>query len=347
MSLNNTKKSLLIVGCGKMGLSHLVLFTPYIGKKNLIVVEKKMLMRCILFFLGYKTLASLPATLEKMPGLRAVLVATPTRYHYEIAKWAIEKKLNIFVEKPLTLNPELSRDLVFKANKAELISQVGFVMRFMPSFVDLRALILSGELGEVKNYTASMRGYVMTPRIAPGSWQGNYQLGGGCLNEFGPHLLDLCRFLFGNIDSVMGAKMGKIYSADADDWVTCRLQHHTNLEGNIELNWSDKTLRKSVVQITVEFERASVYADSSGIALVDSPLSIDLKKIQESISRRKYDVDFYLRGEEFSLQAEAFLHNSGYTISAKTNHTKDLGGDLSDGLIVDELINQIASDLGY
>ena len=187
----------------------------------------------------------------------------------------------------------------------------------------------------------------MTPRIAPGSWQGNYQLGGGCLNEFGPHLLDLCRFLFGNIDSVMGAKMGKIYSADADDWVTCRLQHHTNLEGNIELNWSDKTLRKSVVQITVEFERASVYADSSGIALVDSPLSIDLKKIQESISRRKYDVDFYLRGEEFSLQAEAFLHNSGYTISAKTNHTKDLGGDLSDGLIVDELINQIASDLGY
>lgn len=347
MNLNDKKKALLIVGCGKMGLSHLVLFTPYLGKKNLIVVEKKFFMRLVLLILGYKTLSKLPKNLDKFTNLTGVLVATPTKYHYEIADWAISNGLSVFVEKPLTLNTDLSRDLMLKASKAKVYSQVGFVMRFTPSFIDLKAIIESNKLGKVKKYSASMNGYVITPKTSPDSWQSNYKLGGGCLNEFGPHLLDLCRFLFGNVNDATKVKMGKIFSINADDWLTCALHHDDNLSGNIELNWSDETTRKSVVKLTVEFENATLYADSSGVSVLNSSSEINLKDIIQSVSGEKYNVDFYLRGEEFSLQAEAFMHNAGFSIKAKPSHTRNLSGSLSDGLIVDELINKISLDLDY
>lgn len=338
------EQELLIVGCGKMGLSHLVLFTPYLGKENLIVVEKKFLMRCVLFLLGYKTLSSLPKNTEKFSNLNGVLIATPTNSHYKIADWAISNKLNIFVEKPLTLDINQSRDLMLKAKKANVYDQVGFVMRFVPAFADLKSIIISEKLGGVKNYIASMRGNVITPNTSSASWQTNRDQGGGCLNEFGPHLLDLCRFLFNDINAIKNVKTGKIYSGNADDWVTCSLEHNNGPTGKLDLNWCDESLRKSVVKFTIEFDEATLYVDSSGISLLDKNTEMNLNDIIQSVSEREYNVDFYLRGEEFSLQAEAFMHNSNYNIKAKKSHTIKSTANFLDGLAVDELINNIESN---
>ena len=56
-----------------------------------------------------------------------MIVATPTGLHAEIVKYAINKGLHVFVEKPFLLNSAQGRELVAMLDGSDLVGQVGYV----------------------------------------------------------------------------------------------------------------------------------------------------------------------------------------------------------------------------
>ncbi len=330
-------------------MSHLALATQYVGKSNLALCDTKLSTRVLFRLLGYKTFGNIDVAASSVDRLDGVLIATPTPSHAHLVKWAINKGIPCFVEKPLTLDISASMELKSLAADKGVPVQVGFVLRYVASFQRIRELVSSLSLGALLEYTASMRGNVILKPPSPKSWQGNFKRGGGCLNEYGPHIIDLCQFIFGYIDEVADVRMTRVFCMNADDKINFRCSHLNGCKGNVEIDWCDTTKRKSVVEFKVKFEHAEVRVDNSTVEIVwneGCSINADLRnKLDEQI--RPSNVAYYLRGEEFSLELEEFLGVCvGRRLSVDDTLPVDTTAGLDDGCEVDRLINEIAGKAG-
>jgi scyllo-inositol 2-dehydrogenase (NADP+) len=337
--------TVLVVGGGKMGMSHLALATQYIGKSNVALCDTKFSTRLLFRFLGYKTFASVDSAASGLDRLSGTLIATPTASHEALVRWTIEKKIPCFVEKPLTLNVKSSEELTALADAAGIPVQVGFVMRYVASFQRLRQLVSNQSLGKLLGYQASMRGNVITKQPASSSWQSDFARGGGCLNEYGPHIIDLVSFIFGSICEVGAVSVGRVYSILADDRICIDCIHDNATSGQIDIDWCDTTKRKSVIEFQVRFEYANVRVDNSAVEINwhDNVLLSPQARAHVDVPVQPQNVEYYLRGEEFSLELEEFL---GVCVGRQLGIDESIADDttprLKDGFVVDKLIDEIA-----
>lgn len=65
----------------------------------------------------------------------AAVIATPTKYHYEVALDMLSEGVHVFVEKPITLCAADADDLIDAAAQSSCVLQVGHVERFNPAFL--------------------------------------------------------------------------------------------------------------------------------------------------------------------------------------------------------------------
>lgn len=83
-------------------------------------------------FKAFESVAYLIAAVE------VVDIVTPTLYHHELAKQAIENGKHIFVEKPITQTVAQADELIAIAEKNNVLGQVGHVERFNPAFLAVK-----------------------------------------------------------------------------------------------------------------------------------------------------------------------------------------------------------------
>ncbi len=74
---------------------------------------------------------------ELLSNVHAVVVAAPTSSHHEIGIKALEKNVNIFIEKPITTTVEQADELIRESEKKKLLVQVGHIERFNPALLAL------------------------------------------------------------------------------------------------------------------------------------------------------------------------------------------------------------------
>lgn len=86
-------------------------------------------------------------------NLDAVAIATPPHTHCAIAIAAMEKGLDVFVEKPLTLDPEEARLLKDTATDRDRILMVGHLLLYQPAIQFIKKYLDNGELGKVFTLT--------------------------------------------------------------------------------------------------------------------------------------------------------------------------------------------------
>jgi len=79
----------------------------------------------------------------------AVNVATPTVYHYAVAKKFLENGVHVLVEKPITADPTEAEALVKIADAKNVILQVGHVERFNGAVIAAREYISNPRYIEV------------------------------------------------------------------------------------------------------------------------------------------------------------------------------------------------------
>jgi predicted dehydrogenase len=79
----------------------------------------------------------------------AVSIATPVPTHYTLAKLALEAGKHVFVEKPPAMKGAEMEELVELARANDLVLMPGHLLLYHPGVRKLKALIDSGDLGEV------------------------------------------------------------------------------------------------------------------------------------------------------------------------------------------------------
>ncbi|MGH2770574.1 MAG: Gfo/Idh/MocA family protein, partial [Actinomycetota bacterium] len=84
----------------------------------------------------------------------AVVIATPTSTHFELAKRALAAGKHVLVEKPITTDSSEGEELVALAERLELVLMVGHVFIYNPGVRRVKQYLDSGELGRV--YYVSM-----------------------------------------------------------------------------------------------------------------------------------------------------------------------------------------------
>jgi predicted dehydrogenase len=78
-----------------------------------------------------------------------VIIATPVRTHYHLAKEALLHSKHVLVEKPLTANVAEAEELAELAQKEQRILMVGHTFEYSPAVNELRKLVQSGDLGKI------------------------------------------------------------------------------------------------------------------------------------------------------------------------------------------------------
>lgn len=139
----------------------------------------------------------------------AVVIANHPRGHSEEIQRAWRAGAPVFCEKPLATDDEPWEDLqhlVEGVEAAKLLGMVGYNYRFYSQLQQVRRMLAEGAVGRV----LSVRGTFSEHLREWHPWEGlNFYMasraqgGGALLDE--SHLIDLCRWLFGEIVEVTGA----------------------------------------------------------------------------------------------------------------------------------------------
>ncbi|MBI4978155.1 MAG: Gfo/Idh/MocA family oxidoreductase [Spirochaetes bacterium] len=97
----------------------------------------------------YNTTAfkSVEDTLANVDG---VIIAVPTKYHFDAALAALKANVHVLVEKPMTPTVDEAKALAAEAKKRSLILQVGHVERFNGAVQELRNVVRAPRLIETR-----------------------------------------------------------------------------------------------------------------------------------------------------------------------------------------------------
>ena len=136
--------------------------------------------------------------------------------------------------------------------------------------------------------------------------------------------------------------MKYIFSKDVEDAVYANLTLETGLSGQLSVNWSDETYRKMTTQITLLGKKGKIISDATElkIFLKEDNNARGLSKgwTIKDITTLTENVNFYLRGEEYSSQIDHFIN----AVKTKSTITKS---SFESATITDEVITLLLEDI--
>jgi predicted dehydrogenase len=140
--------------------------------------------------------------------MEAVFVCTPPQAHCEAALAALEAGKHVLCEKPLASSLGEARCMWEAARQTSAVHMVNFSYRFRPEIAFLAKVIHSGLLGRIYHVWGTLSqgewftedGKPAQVRCDATAWR--FRPGGGVVLDLIPHLIDLGRFCFGEIEEI-------------------------------------------------------------------------------------------------------------------------------------------------
>ena len=329
-----------VIGFGRMGLTHFSILNNHPEVEFVAVTDSSSFMlKNIGNYIGVETFKDYRKMIDRA-DLDFVIVATPTGLHAEIVKYAINKGLHVFVEKPFSLNSAQGRELVAMLDGSDLVGQVGYVIRFNDVFMQVKKLLDSKAIGAPLTFKMEMHGPTILKDVKSG-WRSKKKEGGGCLYDFASHSIDLINYLIGVPDEVCGSVFQSIHSVNVEDAISSTFVYRGNLRGNLLVNWSEPSYRKPAYKMEIFGRKGKIVADlhSYKVFFRDEPGIDGFSQgwNQRYITDFVEPVRFYVRGFEFTRQLD-------YFIDCIVNENRNEVCSFKDGLKTDIIIERIIED---
>jgi predicted dehydrogenase len=247
-------KSILQIGCGAFGATHLHAWGRLGLGSNLIVADPDQQARA--------EAARLAPECRQVADYRTVLkdcaavdILTPTDTHHAIARQALDAGKPVFIEKPVVATVAQARDLAAHAANRVM---AGYYFRFHPKSLELRRQIETGELGTLRLLSGRFAGFKRTRKDS------------GVLHNDAVHFLDLFCWLVGSLPARAFAVTRDHFGRGLDDMAL------------IVLEWADGP----VAQIEAGYVQPGRWPD----AVV--PGAITSKEIAVSGSLGAVEIDY-------------------------------------------------------
>lgn len=301
-----------ILGLGKMGLSHAAIVGAHPSVDLVAVCDtSSMILEGFKKYTKVNTYSDHKKMIDN-EKLDFAVVATPTKFHYPMVKYAFDNNINVFCEKPFCLLPSEGEELIDSARQKSLINQVGYHNHFIGTFRELQRLVRGNVIGELVHFTGEAYGPVVTKEKG-GTWRSKPEEGGGCLYDYASHVINLIQENIGRPVKINGTLLKSIYSKGVEDAVFSLLTIDSGLSGVLLVNWSDETYRKMSTSLTLQGKKGKIICDATELKIYlkepDQKENLDKGWTIKYITEFALPVNFHLRGEEYSAQIDYFVGN--------------------------------------
>lgn len=260
-----------VVGCGHWGPNHVRVFSSLPGSKVAAVADpdvrrlesSRQSHPAACRFTDYRELLA-------QESLDAIVVATPTRTHYEIARAALEAGKHVLVEKPLCLTAQEGEALVRLARETGVVLMVGQVFLFHNGIVKLKEFLESGEVGKLY--------YIGSTRTNLGPIRQDVN----AVYDLASHDVSIFNWLL-NSRPLMVSAVGQAFLQDGiEDIAFISLRYPDDVLARIHASWLDP---KKVREITIVGARKMITWDDL------APLGT-VQVFDKSVFRDPYYADY-------------------------------------------------------
>ena len=140
------------------------------------------------------------------PEIDIIDICTPDNSHRDIAVAAAEAKKHVVCEKPLALDAGQAKEMLEAVQRNGVKHLCNFVYRGVPAIRLAKTLLDENRFGNVYSFRAQyLQDFTLSPQF-PYVWRMDHEVAGaGILADKGAHLIDLARFLVGEIVSLSAA----------------------------------------------------------------------------------------------------------------------------------------------
>jgi predicted dehydrogenase len=174
---------------------------------------------------------------EDCPDLIAVV--TPNDAHAEATTAALEARVPVFCEKPLTNDATTAATLASLALERGVVNTVGYSFRYSPAVQELRRALHGGVLGEPWLVELFEHNSQFHPRYGkPMNWKGDpAHAAGGSLFEYGSHAIDIAFWLIGEVTEVSATFKRILDGPGNEDIAVAQLRFANGAIGTLIASW--------------------------------------------------------------------------------------------------------------
>lgn len=263
---NKKKLRMGVIGLGRMGLMHAGVFNSLEKSKVIAVSDPSKFPAKPLGEINpsirvYKDAEEMVNN-EELDG---VLISSPVASHIPLSLLCAEKGIPFLLEKPLSLNSDEALPLVEFLKSRNVPNMIGYVYRFLDSFVKGKEILDTGCLGDIQRVSSNIfisqllkkgKGWRYDPKIS----------GGGSLATLGSHVIDLLYWYFGRVQIVTG-KVKSVYSPGIDDFAHLMLEHSNGINSTLDCSWSVRFKRKIDVKLDILGDNGALIVSEDTILL--------------------------------------------------------------------------------
>lgn len=164
--------------------------------------------------------------LIEAPDCDAVIVAAPTKYHFEIAKAALEARKHTLVEKPLTDSHSTAAELAEIAQAAPVTAMIGHVFLYHPAVRYIEAELKAPETGAIRFICSSRMGYSPIRQDVDALW------------DLAPHDISMIHAFMGERPVEAFAVGNAYYAAGRADVVFGTLRFARGALASLRVSWA-------------------------------------------------------------------------------------------------------------
>ncbi|MFH1459882.1 MAG: Gfo/Idh/MocA family oxidoreductase [Candidatus Omnitrophota bacterium] len=159
--------------------------------------------------------------------VNAVVIVTPTKTHYKIAKECLQAKKHVFLEKPLTYEVEEAKELIQLAKKNNVVLMVGHVFLFNPAVRYIKELIDNGEVGQLRHLHFQRRNLGPIRKDVNVLW------------DLAPHDISMALYFIGSLPVSVVSSGQSYLQKEIHDVVSASIKFPNNVMVNVILSWID------------------------------------------------------------------------------------------------------------
>jgi predicted dehydrogenase len=236
-----------VIGCGHWGPNHIRVFSSLAACKVVAIADPdaKRLESVGHLYPHVRLLNDYRELLEQ-ESLNVIVVATPTRTHYKIAKEALEAGKHVLVEKPLCLTAEEGKELVHLARQNGVVLMVGQVFLFHNGILKLKEFLELGEVGKVY--------YIGSTRTNLGPIRQDVN----AVYDLASHDISIFNFLLGSRPIAVSAVGEAFLQKGIEDIAFISLRYPNDVLARIHASWLDP---RKVREITIVGDKKMITWD--------------------------------------------------------------------------------------
>jgi len=159
--------------------------------------------------------------------INAVYIATPNYLHAQSTIKAAEHGKHILCEKPMALTVKECEKMINACEENKVKLMIAYYQRFQPAHQKPRELIRQGVIGKIIMCKAQTGGWGQ-----PEGWLRRNELsGGGVLANVGCHIIDLLRYLLGEIVELSAYTDALVFEYPVEDIASLTVRFEDGVHG--------------------------------------------------------------------------------------------------------------------